>query len=93
MQLTAFCFLLKLVALLNFITLVFRLVLLRRSKCPGTGYFCYDFVLLTLILNGILSFSYFLGRMGKLEDIDVGIFCAAALNFYRTQVRQVVAAS
>ena len=92
MQLTAFCFLLKLVALLNFITLVW-LVLLRRSKRPGTGYLCYDFVLLTLILNGILSFSYFLGRMGKLEDIDVGIFCAAALNFFRTQVRQVVAAS
>ena len=85
-------FLLKLVALLNFITLVW-LVLLRRSKRPGTGYLCYDFVLLTFILNGILSFSYFLGRMGKLEDIDVGIFCAAALNFYRTQVRQVVAAS
>ena len=93
MQLTAFCFLLKLVALLNFITLVFRLVLLRRSKRPGTGYLCCDFVLLTFILNGILSFSYILGRMGKLEDIDVGIFCAAALNFYRTQVRQVVAAS
>ena len=92
MQLTAFCFLIKLVALLNFITLVW-LVLLRRSKRPGTGYLCYDFVLLTFILNGILSFSYFLGRMGKLEDIDVGIFCAAAMNFYRTQVRQVVAAS
>ena len=92
MQLTAFCFLLKLVALLNFITLVW-LVLLRRSKRPGTGYLCCDFVLLTFILNGILSFSYILGRMGKLEDIDVGIFCAAAMNFYRTQVRQVVAAS
>ena len=92
MQLTAFCFLLKLVALLNFITLVW-LVLLRRSKRPGTSYLCCDFVLLTFILNGILSFSYILGRMGKLEDIDVGIFCAAAMNFYRTQVRQVVAAS
>ena len=30
--------------------------------------------------------------MGKLEDIDVRIFCAAAMDFYRTQVKQVVAA-
>ena len=77
---------------LNFITLVW-LVLLRRSKRPGTSYLCCDFVLLTFILNGILSFSYILGRMGKLEDIDVGIFSAAAMDLYRTQVRQVVAAS
>ena len=88
----AFCFLLKLVAPLNFITLVW-LVLLRRSKRPGTVYLCCDFVLLTFILNGILSFSCILGRMGKLEDIDVGIFSAAAMDLYRTQVRQVVAAS
>lgn len=30
-------------------------------------------------------FSYIVGRMGKLEDIDVRIFCAAAMDFYRTQ--------
>ena len=69
------------------------MVLLRKGKRPDTSYLCCDFVLLTFILNGILSFCYILGRMGKLEDIDVGIFCAAAMNFYRTQVRQVVAAS
>ena len=49
--------------------------------------------LLSFILNGILSFSYIVGRMGKLEDIDVGIFSAAAMDLYRTQVKQVVAAS
>ena len=69
------------------------LVLLRKGKRLGTSYLCCDFVLLTFILNGILSFSYILGRMGKLEDIDVGIFSAAAMDLYRTQVRQVVAAS
>ena len=42
--------------------------------------------LFSWLLFCILSFSYILGRMGKLEDIDVGIFCAAAMNFYRTQV-------
>lgn len=26
--------------------------------------------------------------MGKLENIDVKLFCAAAMDFYRTQVRQ-----
>jgi len=27
------------------------------------------------------------GRMGKLESIDVKLFLAAAMDFYRTQVR------
>ena len=92
MQLTAFCFLLQLVTLLNFVTLVFRLVLLKRGKRPGTVYLCWNIVLLSLILNGNFRFSYIVGRMGKLEDIDVRIFCAAAMDFYRTQVKQVVAA-
>ena len=92
MQLTAFCFLLQLVTLLNFVTLVFRLVLLKRGKRLGTVYLCWNIVLLSLILNGNFSFSYIVGRMGKLEDIDVRIFCAAAMDFYRTQVKQVVAA-
>lgn len=30
-------------------------------------------------------FSYIVGRMGKLESIDVKLFCAAAMDFYRTQ--------
>ena len=81
------------VTLLNFVTLVFRLVLLKRGKRPGTVYLCWNIVLLSLILNGNFSFSYIVGRMGKLEDIDVRIFCAAAMDFYRTQVKQVVAAS
>ena len=93
MQLTAFCFLLQLVTLLNFVTLVFRLVLLKRGKRLGTVYLCWNIVLLSLILNGNFSFTYIVGRMGKLEDIDVRIFCAAAMDFYRTQVKQVVAAS
>ena len=81
------------VTLLNFVTLVFRLVLLKRGKRPGTVYLCWNIALLSLILNGNFSFSYIVGRMGKLEDIDVRIFCAAAMDFYRTQVKQVVAAS
>ena len=92
MQLTAFCFLLQLVTLLNFVTLVFRLVLLKRGKRLGTVYLCWNIVLLSLILNGNFSFTYIVERMGKLEDIDVRIFCAAAMDFYRTQVKQVVAA-
>lgn len=38
-------------------------------------------------LNCDLSFSYIVGRMGKLESIDVKLFLAAAMDFYRTQVR------
>lgn len=30
-------------------------------------------------------FSYIVRRMGKLEDVDVRIFCSAAMDFYRTQ--------
>ena len=67
-------------------------MLLKRGKRPGTVYLCWNIVLLSLILNGNFRFSYIVGRMGKLEDIDVRIFCAAAMDFYRTQVKQVVAA-
>ena len=68
-------------------------VSLKRSKRLGTVFLCCNIVLLNFILNDNLSFSYIVGRMGKLEDIDVRIFCAAAMDFYRTQVRQVIAAS
>ena len=81
------------VILLNFVTLVFRLVLLKRGKRPGTVYLCWNIALLSLILNGNFSFTYIVGRMGKLEDITVGIFSAAAMDLYKTQVRQVIAAS
>ena len=44
---------------------------------------------ITLTLNSGISFSHIVGRMGKLESLDVKLFCAAAMDFYRTQVRQV----
>ena len=43
---------------------------------------------LKIALDRDLSFSYIVGRMGKLESIDVKLFCAAAMDFYRTQVRR-----
>lgn len=38
-------------------------------------------------LNSGFSFSHIVGRMGKLESLDVKLFCAAGMDFYRTQVR------
>ena len=42
----------------------------------------------SLVLNTGVSFSHIVGRMGKLEGLDVKLFCAAAMDFYRTQVRR-----
>ena len=43
----------------------------------------------SLVLNTGASFSHIVGRMGKLESLDVKLFCAAAMDFYRTQVRRI----
>lgn len=43
----------------------------------------------SLALNIGVSFSHIVGRMGKLESLDVKLFCAAAVDFYRTQVRRI----
>ena len=43
----------------------------------------------SLALNTGVSFSHIVGRMGKLESLDVKLFCAAALDFYRTQVSRI----
>lgn len=42
------------------------------------------------ILDSCTSFAHIVRRMGKLESLDVKLFCATAMDFYRTLVRHVI---
>lgn len=37
-------------------------------------------------LNLYLSLPHIISRMGKLEQVDVNIFCLVAMDFYRHQI-------
>ena len=43
-----------------------------------------------LILDSCISFAHIVRRMGKLESLDVKLFCATSMDFYRTLVRHVI---
>ena len=53
---------------------------------------CYHLVVTSigLILDPCTSFAHIVRRMGKLESLDVKLFCATAMDFYRTLVRHVI---
>ena len=56
---------------------------------------CYHLVVTSigLILDPCTSFAHIVRRMGKLESLDVKLFCATAMDFYRTLVRPVISES
>lgn len=53
---------------------------------------CYHLVVTSigLILDPCTSFAHIVRRMDKLESLDVKLFCATAMDFYRTLVRHVI---
>lgn len=44
--------------------------------------------LAALLLNSAASLPHVISRMGKLEQVDVHLFCLVATDFYRHQIEE-----